>query len=141
MNKNLIIKIAIAVGVLVVALFIYGLLAGDDSEPAPSVQREVFVGEGVANGEAQRLLRTLKNLENLELDTEIFDDPAFNALVDFGRPIQKRPVGRLNPFSAIDLTETPLDGSVGQTPPEVSDENGTTTDDVIIDDGAGDGSE
>jgi len=138
MNKKLIIQISVVVGVVVLALVIYGLIAGDEAKPEPGVAREVFVGKEANNGEAQKLLRTLKNLEDLELDTEIFDDPAFNALVDFGRPIQKRPVGRLNPFTSIDLTETPLDGSVN--PNIVSDDdNATTTDDVVIDDGSGAG--
>jgi hypothetical protein len=40
-------------------------------------------------------------MRNIRLDGRIFDDPAFQALVNTERQIVREPVGRPNPFAPI----------------------------------------
>ena len=52
--------------------------------------------------EADRdLVTTLLELRSVSLDGNIFNDPAFRALADFGSQIVPEPVGRSNPFAPL----------------------------------------
>lgn len=54
-----------------------------------------------AAAETQEFLRRLNELENIAISTELFDDPRFQALVDYSTPIVPTPVGRSNPFEPV----------------------------------------
>ena len=47
------------------------------------------------------LVTTLLELRSVSLDGNIFTDPAFRALTDFGSQIVPEPVGRSNPFAPL----------------------------------------
>jgi hypothetical protein len=47
----------------------------------------------------RNLLVALAKLKSTTLDTNIFDDPVFMSLKDFGVEIAPQPVGRRNPFA------------------------------------------
>ena len=43
----------------------------------------------------------LDELQNINLDGSILDDPAFRSLIDFEQEVRAEPVGRSNPFDPI----------------------------------------
>ena len=46
----------------------------------------------------REIITFLDDLQSINLDGSIFDDPAFVSLVDFEKEVQAEPVGRDNPF-------------------------------------------
>ncbi len=46
----------------------------------------------------QDILRLLLDMRSIQLDSSIFENPAFGKLQDFGKQIVPEPVGRDNPF-------------------------------------------
>ncbi|PCI30052.1 hypothetical protein COB52_01930 [Candidatus Kaiserbacteria bacterium] len=46
----------------------------------------------------QDILRLLLDMRSIQLDSSIFENPAFGKLQDFGKQIIPEPVGRDNPF-------------------------------------------
>jgi hypothetical protein len=60
---------------------------------------------GVPTGTAAvegNLLTALNQLQTIRLDTEVFDNPVFESLVDIGTRLADQPSGRPNPFAPID---------------------------------------
>lgn len=105
-----VIKIVIGVVVLIAVIFlVYKVTSSEEKTPDNQVAERVDYTTAenvVATGEAAALLRTLKNLEKVELDGAIFSDPAFQILFDYSKditPIQKY---RQNPFSPIGTPNT-----------------------------------
>ena len=43
----------------------------------------------------------LNELQNINLDGSILDDPVFQSLIDFEQEVRAEPVGRNNPFDPI----------------------------------------
>lgn len=62
-------------------------------------------GSGAAtNGtssDVQELLQILRTLRGLSLETDLFQDPAYEGLRDFSVRVSEQPQGRSNPFAAI----------------------------------------
>jgi hypothetical protein len=50
---------------------------------------------------ATRILNLLKQIENLEIKTDLFKLPAYQTLRDYEVPIPSQDVGRPNPFAPI----------------------------------------
>lgn len=46
----------------------------------------------------QEILKLLLDMRSIQLDSGIFENPAFSSLRDFGKNIVPEPVGRENPF-------------------------------------------
>lgn len=46
----------------------------------------------------QEILKLLLDMRSIQLDSGIFENPAFSSLRDFGKAIVAEPVGRENPF-------------------------------------------
>lgn len=111
MKRKRIIQILIAVVVIGLLIIAYSVFFLGDEQPRTSssarVEREVFdsSSSSLNRTEAQELLRTLKSLEDLNLDPRLFSSEAFQSLIDFSRTIPKRQVGRDNPFAPINLNE------------------------------------
>lgn len=51
------------------------------------------------------LLAALRDLKKLRLDQEIFKNPVFISLVDFGQILAEQPKGRANPFAPLSSGE------------------------------------
>lgn len=51
--------------------------------------------------DAQEFLIRLQQLNAIEFDRSIFDDPRFRSLVDLRQVVLDEPVGRTNPFAPI----------------------------------------
>lgn len=99
------IKIAIGIVVVLVIFFVVSkIIKSDEKTDNRQVATRVDYSDTenlAVSGEAAALLRTLNNLEKVELNGDIFFDPAFRDLVDYSKvinPIQKY---RQNPFSPI----------------------------------------
>jgi hypothetical protein len=97
-NKSLML-VGITVLALVVALFFYfnrdRSLDTDLLESAPAGLIAID----------QDLLATLKELQAIKLNENIFVDRIFLGLVDFSRPIVPQPYGRPNPFAPFSQEE------------------------------------
>lgn len=55
----------------------------------------------------QEILKLLLDMRSIQLDSGIFENPAFASLRDFGRSIVAEPVGRDNPFVPLRATTAP----------------------------------
>ena len=97
MNK--IKKILTIVVIVAVAFAVYTyFFKGDRSISLLSTEG---VGEVRDNVVEIELLSLLLELRTVQLRGEIFDDPAFRSLNDFGQVLEPQPVGRGNPFAPI----------------------------------------
>lgn len=99
--------------VLVVILaLLYSIFTSDNPDASNQPISTVTYSSGDPNNptvvpnEAARLVRILKNLENIELDGSIFDDPAFLVLIDFSKIIAPIDKFRQNPFAPIGVGNT-----------------------------------
>ncbi len=54
-----------------------------------------------ASADVTGLLLVLKSLENVTLDTGIFDDPAYRSLKDYSVILEVTPQGKANPFAPL----------------------------------------
>lgn len=53
--------------------------------------------------EETRLLNQIFEINSIKLDTNFFQSSVFLSLVDFSQTITAQPVGRLDPFSPVDM--------------------------------------
>ncbi len=92
--KNIILGIA-----LVVVLFIgYSLFFPRQAEGPLLVSLQAPAGGQTV---VQEFLALLETLNNLRLDTTIFEDRVFNSLKDESVQLQEEPRGRRNPFGPL----------------------------------------
>lgn len=95
----------ISIGALLgLGFFGYRLLRGGGAAPKGSLSTL----SGAAGSQAiagRAFLKTLGSIENLQLDTSIFQEPAYTNLVSFGIELQQQPKGRRNPFAPIGTEE------------------------------------
>lgn len=92
-------KILIVVIIVGVAFALYTyFLKGDSSVTILSPER---IGEAQENSVERELLSLLIELRSVQLSGEIFEDPAFQNLNDFGQVLEPQPIGRKNPFASI----------------------------------------
>lgn len=49
--------------------------------------------------EREAFVRSLQELQSIQLNTAVFSDSRFSQLVDNNTPLQEVPVGRVNPFA------------------------------------------
>ncbi len=131
--------ILIVVGILVLAIVVYsvffnksedtsnGLVSVNTSQPVSSLTPNVSTGVEIG----QEFISMLLSLQGLSLDTVLFQDPAFNSLVD--KTIQFRDPGgqgRPNPFAPIgtDVVSQPEEPANedqgGDTTPPADESNG-----------------
>src|SRR3989344_3684882 len=54
-----------------------------------------------ASTDVTGLLLVLKSLQNLTLDTSIFEDPAYRSLKDYSVVLEVVPQGKANPFAPL----------------------------------------
>lgn len=47
------------------------------------------------------IIKAINQIDSLDLDRSVFDDPVFNALIDRGEELNEEPRGRTNPFAPI----------------------------------------
>ena len=91
-----IIGIVVAGGLLAYNFFFKG-----EGVPAGSLLVSEKAGIAGASADVTGLLLVLKSLENVTLDTGIFDDPAFRSLKDYSVILEVMPQGKANPFAPL----------------------------------------
>jgi hypothetical protein len=82
--------------VIIVLLFIaYSLYFGGEEEGALTTTGS----QNAASAAEREIVSLLRQLEAVELDATLFNDPVFRQLQDFSRTIDPQPIGRNNPFA------------------------------------------
>jgi hypothetical protein len=90
-SKSTIVVIIIVI-ILVIAYFYY---EGGSSSGSGSL----LVSQGGDQSIGSDELNLLSQIQSLKIDTSIFKDPGYQALVDYSVAIPTEPVGRPNPFA------------------------------------------
>jgi len=94
-------KIIITVLILGLGFVVYLYFKGNDSGGVDLLVSNSDSPEQAADVLGQEILRALNQIEALQLDRGIFEDPVFLSLVDRSKEIAPEPVGRVNPFAPI----------------------------------------
>lgn len=70
-----------------------------------STSTDVLVRESALDSSkiGAEVLVALNQLKTLKLDADVFKDKTFMSLVDYSKPLNAEPVGRVNPFSPIGI--------------------------------------
>lgn len=89
-------NIIIAAVLVIAAFVVYTFIFGGEEEPVLG-EREVSETATVDND----LISLLLELRSINLDDAIFNDVAFQSLVDFSQELVPEPVGRVNPFAPL----------------------------------------
>lgn len=92
-------KILIIVIIVVVAFVVYTYFFKGDSDITLLAPERI--GEVQKSVVERELLSLLLELRSVKLTGEIFEDPAFQRLNDFGQVLEPQPIGRKNPFAPI----------------------------------------
>ena len=91
-SKNKVLLIAL----VIVAVVGYFLFKGKGETPVVTVQA------GGAGGIGQELLIELNRLKALQnINTGMFEDPAYVSLQDYTQSVVVQPLGRVNPFAPV----------------------------------------
>lgn len=96
-------KTMITILVVLVLAVIYLYFLGDEGPTASSLLVGTEVG-GIGATE----LSLLNQMKSLHIDTSLFSDPAYEALVDYSVAIQPEPVGRPDPFAPVNGVSNPF---------------------------------
>jgi hypothetical protein len=93
--SNLLKNLLIALGLAVILFIGYTIFVKDDGSAVSTFSQE-------AELESQSLLATLGELESLDVEGRIFNDPLFLSLKDFRIDLGNEPSGRANPFAPLE---------------------------------------
>ena len=102
-NVN-IIKVAVLVVVVFLVLGFFGYYFFKN-EPVSILSQNI---PGNISDESLKILDALSELKKLQLNGEIFSDPAFGSLEDFSKPVDPEPIQRPNPFAPIESDRAPV---------------------------------
>lgn len=101
-------KSLIGIVVLIIIVLVYFFLTGNKAPESQTLVQLQVTPE--ANTTSSRILSLLNLIENLNIDTEIFSNSAFQSLEDYSIPIPDVPVGRPDPFAPISGAPEEFDG-------------------------------
>jgi len=118
-------KIIITILILGIAFVTYLYFKGNNNEGVDLLVANSGSPEQAADILGQEIVRALNQIEALQLDRGIFEDPVFLSLVDRSKEIPPEPVGRVNPFAPIGAS---ADNAIPSTV-----ESSTNTDNGILD--------
>lgn len=108
----------LVVGVVIAGFVWYGLSGTSSSQSGDLLSTTGNSTTGGETSAAEReLLNTLLTLRTIRLEGQIFNDPAFRSLRDFGTEIVAEPIGRENPFAPLSNdvnTEAPAANNAGE---------------------------
>ncbi|MEK7669436.1 MAG: hypothetical protein AAB350_02490 [Patescibacteria group bacterium] len=90
-NKRTMILAAILAGLLVVGYKIMFMSSNEDILIDPT-DSSLMVGEKIS--------KILEEVESIDFDTSVTEDPKFKSLRSIETPLISLPVGKINPFSA-----------------------------------------
>jgi hypothetical protein len=101
-KQNRILSVVVVVFVFVIAFYTFFMGSSGSTGNATLLDTT-----GANSAASQQLLVTLANLHTIRLDSNIFNDPVFLSLTDFGVVISPESVGRRNPFAPFTATSSP----------------------------------
>lgn len=104
--KNIIIVIL----VIIIAGVAYTVLTGNKDNRLLISNISVNISSAIESD----LLNLLLDIKSVKLDENIFSNPAFKSLEDFGQELAPEPVGRENPFAPIGLDANQESGITNQ---------------------------
>ncbi len=120
--------------VVVVLLFIgYGVFMtdGNSEDPSNALTRQNSTAASASsepgNTAAREFVTQLLAIQNIHFKSDIFSDPAYLYLRDFGKEITKQDVGRSNPFLPIGQESGTPPTSVRSTGSFVNTSSATST--------------
>jgi len=107
-NQKKIFLMIVAIIAVVLAALIYFYYLG--KKPVNNQLLVSDINAGLLSGEelnisesGKDLLKSLKILKSVKLDTSFFDQDAFKGLIDFSKDLPFEESGRSNPFSPIGM--------------------------------------
>lgn len=95
-------KVIIVVAIAIVLFFAYSFFFGKTDDGA-LLSRTANAPSG-ATVIGSEIIQALNQIDTLQLDRAIFEDPIYRSLVDRSQPIPPEPIGRENPFAPINFT-------------------------------------
>lgn len=87
-----------ALGLALIIWLGYTVFIADDAEDLEVTSTSLSTQ---AARDAQDFLVQLNHLREIDFESSLFDDPAFQSLVDYRQEIVGEPVGRANPFEPV----------------------------------------
>lgn len=100
--SGLIKNLLFALGLALILWLGYAVFFADDEEDL-AVENTSLTS--AAARDTQDFLVLFNQLKEIELEQTLFNDPAFNSLIDYRQPIESEPVGRVNPFEPVESAE------------------------------------
>ncbi len=100
-------KWIIAGAIIIILVFVLYAMLKPEAKSADGIERTIVSipgGDGSITGEedpAAGFIQQLLAIKQVHFNAEFFQDPVYKELVDQYRPLDKRPVGRPNPFLNI----------------------------------------
>ena len=110
-------KMFIGAAVILGVMVIWFILSGGGSVPASTTLLTTETVSGSTDPASRDFVATLFALRAIQLNGEIFTEPAFLALQDFSTAITPEPFGRPNPFAPLtkDILKNALPSAAGAT--------------------------
>lgn len=93
--------------IIVITVAVIGIIAWmsfSNTSVTPDANALITEQEDISASE-RIIIENLAKLQSINLNTQVFTNPAFGQLIDFSRQIIEEPSGRNNPFEKIDLNE------------------------------------
>ena len=104
-TQTIVISIVTCIILGVLGYFAYGQLNSSNTSLT------VTSASSSASVQDAELLATLQRLKSITLDANIFSDPTFQSLFNFGVKIPTQPLGRTNPFAPLASSKQASAGS------------------------------
>ena len=99
-HKNFI--IIVGTGLLIAAAFLFLSKADTENPGAAAALSAETRAQLERSAEIEReIIQELRKIQSITFDDSLYEDPSFQNLVDFSRPIESQPVGRANPFAPL----------------------------------------
>lgn len=105
-NTNIIIVTVLSLAVLAGGYVFYSQSGGDISSVTSGITGSTTAATTTGADQEQTLQR-LNDLESIEIDAEFLNSSTFTSLENFGISIEPQPVGRSNPFEAVNSAVVP----------------------------------
>lgn len=95
-----ILKKIIIFGAIALVLYVgYSIFFKADPESTSLLNTRTNTNSGNVLG--SEIIKAINEIDSLELDRSVFDDPIFQTLVDRSQELQQQSTGRSNPFAPI----------------------------------------
>ena len=119
--KNIIVLVVVAI----LLFLVYSIFIKKDPTVDPLIDGAVTADQAQVLG--NQISQALLRIEQIKLDTSIFDDVLYKTLVDRSEPISEEPIGRPNPFAPIGDVSSSVSTSRATTTNSLTPPSSTST--------------